>query len=244
MLSAPSLELRLLTDLALARKLRLRAIAAWLRILLAQLFRVSRDMFRNQTSSLALNENKAYWEGVRLGSVDEWIAREIAELEFFSEALTMIDWHRRRGHAIVLISGTLAPLARAIGILVTEGAEIFVKATELESNCGRWAGRVDGEAICGPAKERALMRLAAENNFDLSRSYAYANSLNDRWLLGAAGHPIAVNAAPKLAHLARKSGWRLVNWIGRARVPAIRSDAEFSDVKSGGQIFTEKSSWK
>ncbi len=34
----------------------------------------------------------------------------------------MIDWHRRRGHAIVLVSGTLAPLARAVGTLLTESA--------------------------------------------------------------------------------------------------------------------------
>ena len=59
LLSAPSLELRLLADLALARKLRLRAIVTWLQILLAQIFRASRDILINRTTSLALDENKA-----------------------------------------------------------------------------------------------------------------------------------------------------------------------------------------
>jgi HAD superfamily hydrolase (TIGR01490 family) len=244
LLPAPSLELRLLANLALARKLRLRAIVAWLRIFVPQIFRVSRDMLKSRTSPLALDENKTYWEGVKIGSVDEWIAQETAELEFFSEALTMIDWHRRRGHAIVLISGTLAPLARAVGTLLGGDTEIFVRATELELNDSQWTGNVTGEAICGPAKERALIKLAAENYFDLSRSYAYANSWNDRWLLGAVGHPIAVNPSAGLAQLARKSGWRLLNWNGRAHVPSICKSVDLSSALDREQAMTEKISWK
>jgi HAD superfamily hydrolase (TIGR01490 family) len=244
LLPAPSLELRLLADLALARKLRLRAIGTWVRILATQILRTSRASLKNRTSSLALDENKAYWQGVETRFVDEWIAREFSELEFFSEALEILDWHRRRGHAIVLMSGTLAPLARALGSLLAGDAKIFVRATELECKGGRWSGRVDGKAICGPAKERELKQMAAENNFDLSQSYAYADSWKDRWLLGAVGHPIAVNAGPKLAQLARKSGWRLLNWNGRSYMRAIRNRAEFSSVENDGQALAEKIVWK
>lgn len=244
LLPAPSLELRLLADLALARKLRLRAIIAWPRILIAQILQMTRDNLKNRTSRFALDGNKAYWEGMQIGFVDEWIARETAELEFFSEALAMIDWHRRRGHAIVLISGTLAPLARAIGNLLAGDAKIFVRATELENDGNKWTGKVAGEVVCGPTKERALTQLATENNFDLSRSYAYANSMNDRWLLGAVGHPIAVNAGPKLAQLARKSGWHIVNWNRRADVSSIPSANEFSRSGNGRQDLVEKIAWK
>jgi HAD superfamily hydrolase (TIGR01490 family) len=244
LLPAPSLELRLLADLALARKLRLRAIGAWLRILAVQSFGVTRNGRKNPMRTLALDENKAYWEGMRIGIVDAWIAREIPELEFFSDALELIDWHRRRGHAIVLISGTLAPLARAVGTLLAGDAEIFVRATKLESAGDRWTGRVIGEAICGPAKERALMQLAAENNFDLSRSYAYANSWKDLWLLRAVGRAIAVNAGPRLAQHARRCGWRLVNWSGSAVEPASRKCASTSAAENGAQVFAEKLLWK
>jgi HAD superfamily hydrolase (TIGR01490 family) len=236
LLPAPSLELRLLTDLALARKLRLRAIFTWLRILFARIFRVPRDQFKNGTSSLALDENKAYLEGAQVKFVDQWVAREIPKLDFFSEALEILDWHRRRGHAIVLISGTLTPLARAVGILLAGDSEVFVRATELESDDrGQWTGRVAGEAMCGAAKERALMRLAAENNFDLSRSYAYEDSWKDRWLLGAVEHPVAVNPGARLAQLARKSGWHLVNWNGRVNVTTTRNHA---------RILAEEIVWK
>ena len=230
LLPAPSLELRLLAHLALNGELHLRAIGKWMRSL--------------PVRSLALDENKAYLEGVKSSAAQEWIAREFTELELFSDALTMADWHRRRGHAIVLISGTLAPLARAVGTLLTGDAEIFVRATELECNVDRWSGRVKGEVVCGPAKERALIQIAAENNFDLSRSYAYADSWKDRWLLGAVGHPIVVNSAPRMARHARRCGWRLVNWDDRVCVPALREHATLSNVEIRTQDFAEKVSWK
>jgi len=224
LLPAPSLELRLLAHLALNGELQLSALGKWLRSLPAR--------------SLTMDENKAYLEGVKVSVAQEWIAREFAELELFSDAVKIVDWHRRRGHAIVLLSGTLAPLARAVGTLLAGDAEIFVSATELECNGDRWNGRVSGEAICGLAKERALIRNAAEDNFDLSRSYAYADSWKDRWLLGTVGHPIVVNSAPWTARHARRCGWRLMNWNDRVCIPALFSK------EISGQVFAEKASWK
>jgi HAD superfamily hydrolase (TIGR01490 family) len=230
LLPAPSLELRLLAHLALNGELQLRAIGKWLLSLPAR--------------SLELDGNKAYLEGVKISAAQEWIAREFAELELFSDALKIVDWHRRRGHAIVLISGTLAPLARTVGTLLAGGKEIFVIATELECNGDRWSGRVNGEAICGPAKERALIRIAAENNFDLSRSYVYADAWKDRWILGAVGHPIVVNPSPRMAQHARRHGWRLTNWNNCVCVPARRNCAELSSAEITGKLFAEKASWK
>jgi alcohol-forming fatty acyl-CoA reductase len=230
LLPAPSLELRLLAHLALNGELHLSGLGKWLRSLPAH--------------SVALDENKAYLEGVKISAAQEWTAREFAELELFSDALKIVDWHRRRGHAIVLISGTLAPLARAVGTLLAGDAEIFVRATELECNGDRWTGRVAGEAICGPAKERVLIRIAAENNFDLSRSYAYADSWKDRLLLGAVGHPVVVNSASRIARHARRCGWPLANWNDRVCVPALCKRAALSSDEVDGQVFAEKVSWK
>ncbi|HEY4839707.1 MAG TPA: HAD-IB family hydrolase [Candidatus Acidoferrales bacterium] len=230
LLPAPSLELRLLAHLALNGELHLRSISKWLRSLFA--------------SSLALDENKAYLEGVKISATQEWIAREFTELELFSDALKIVDWHRRRGHAIVLISGTLTPLARAVGTLFADNDEIFVRATKLECNGDRWSGRVNGEAICGPAKERALTRLAAKHHFDLTRSYAYADSWKDRWLLAAVGHPVVVNSAPRMARHGRRCGWRLINWNDRVCVPALRNRNTPSGAEISRKVFAEKVSWK
>ena len=239
LLPPPSLELRLVAHLALSGEMQFGAAGKWLRTLVPQILRMSRGSAEISARPFMLDENKTHLEGVRTGAVEEWIAREFAEMEFFSEALEIVDWHRRRGHAIVLISGTLAALARAVGRLLARGREIHICATEMECDGDHWTGSVGGEAICGPAKERALARLAAERHFDLSRSYAYADSFKDRWLLGAVGRPVAVNAGSRLARYARRCGWRLANWNDRVSIPAIRKGEH-----NGGRLFVEKVSWK
>jgi HAD superfamily hydrolase (TIGR01490 family) len=244
LLPPPSLELRLVAHLALHGEMQFGAVGNWLRSLVPQILRISRGSAELSARPRMSDENKTYLKGVRISAVDEWIAQEFAEVEFFSRALEIVDWHRRRGHAIVLISGTLAPLARAVGALLAGDQGIHICATELECDGNRWSGRVNGNAICGPAKEEALKRLAAEHHFDLSRSYAYADSLKDRWLLGEVGHAIAVNAGPRLAQHARKRGWRLADWNDRVCVPAIRDGERRLSAENSGRVFAEKVSWK
>jgi HAD superfamily hydrolase (TIGR01490 family) len=138
---------------------------------------------------------------------------------FFLPAIERVAWHEKQGHAIVLVSGTLEPLARgAARILEAELAAcgiataIRVCATRLEERDGKWTGRVLGEAMFGEAKARAAKRLAEEMRLDLTRCYAYGDSLHDRWLLEAVGKPAAVNPSNDLAEIARMRGWALLRW--------------------------------
>jgi HAD superfamily phosphoserine phosphatase-like hydrolase len=138
---------------------------------------------------------------------------------FFAQAIERVAWHAKQGHEIVMISGTLEPLARgaarameaelaAHGISVT----IRVFATRLEEMDGTWTGRILDEAMFGEAKARAAMRLAQKMRLDLERCYAYGDSLNDRWLMESVGRPAAVNPANDLASFARTRGWPVMNW--------------------------------
>ena len=138
---------------------------------------------------------------------------------FFAQAIETVAWHAKQGHEIVLISGTLEPLARgaarameaelaARGIAVT----IRVIATRLEERDGKFTGKVLGEAMFGKAKARAAKRLAEEMQFDLGRCYAYGDSLNDRWLIAAVGRPAAVNPSNELGRIAKKNGWLTIQW--------------------------------
>ncbi len=138
---------------------------------------------------------------------------------FFQQAIKRVVWHGKQGHEIVLISGTLEPLARAAarameaelgarGIMTT----IRVCATRLEEMDGRWTGRVLGEAMFGEAKARAAKRLAGEMRLDLGRCYAYGDSFTDRWLLAAVGRPAAVDPSKDLVNIARARGWPGLNW--------------------------------
>lgn len=138
---------------------------------------------------------------------------------FLKEALERAEWHARQGHAIVLLSGTLEPLARETrraleAVLAERGIHCAVRvcATQLEEEDGRWTGKILGEAMFGEAKERAARRIAAELKLDLRRCYAYGDSASDRWLLDAVGRPVAVNPCEELARLARMCGWTVLKW--------------------------------
>jgi phosphoserine phosphatase len=138
---------------------------------------------------------------------------------FFSQAIDRVAWHARQRHTVVLVSGTLEPLALgAARILEAELAArgiagaIRVYATRLEERDGTWTGLVLGEAMFGEAKARAAKRLAGELRLHLTRCYAYGDSLHDRWLLEAVGKPATVNPSNDLAEIARMRGWALLRW--------------------------------
>jgi HAD superfamily hydrolase (TIGR01490 family) len=148
---------------------------------------------------------------------------------FFQQAMERVAWHAGQRHEIVLVSGTLEPLARgAARILEAElaargiAAAIRVCATRLEEWDGQWTGRILGDAMFGEAKARAAKRLAEEKRLDLTRCYAYGDSMNDRWLLEAVGKPTAVNPSNDLADIARMRRWPVLNWAEKQNITQRR----------------------
>lgn len=138
---------------------------------------------------------------------------------FLAQAIEKVAWHANEGHQIVLLSGTLLPLARRAASaleaeLAARGVKVTIRvlATRLEELDGRWTGRILGPAMFGEAKARAARRRAAEMRLDLRRCYAYGDSLNDRWLLAAVGRPTAVNPSKGLGQMAKKLGWPTMEW--------------------------------
>jgi HAD superfamily hydrolase (TIGR01490 family) len=138
---------------------------------------------------------------------------------FFEEAIARVAWHAEQGHVIVIVSGTIEPLANIAAQALEAELEargivmkIFVRATRLEEARGRFTGRVLGEATFGAAKARAAERVAEEMQIDLRNSFAYGDSANDRWLLEAVGNPVAVNPSWELSRIAAQRGWSVLRW--------------------------------
>jgi HAD superfamily hydrolase (TIGR01490 family) len=210
----PSLEKRLL------RYLRWRGEIGWTdfaRCAMPMLLQMLRGVFRKDWRGFecAAAQCKAYLAGVPTAAMDawlNWLARHPVEL--IPETLRRIEWHSQQGHQIFLLSGTLQPLASALARIIP--VPVKVCATELECNNGRYTGRVRGETICGPAKARAMDRLAAKSSLDLDRSFVYGDSFADRWMLARVGHPavvqVAGNSSWRMARLARRRGWPVLRW--------------------------------
>ena len=90
--------------------------------------------------------------------------------------------------------------------------------TEAELVDGTYTGRLLGPVLHGPAKLDAVVQLASEQGFDLRRSSAYSDSVNDRPLLEGVGNPVAVNPDRHLRELAAERGWPVQDFRRRRRL--------------------------
>jgi phosphoserine phosphatase len=110
----------------------------------------------------------------------------------------------------MLVTGTLAPLARAMARHLPHGVE--VRATELEIRDGQFIGRLSDAHLSFEQKVRVMRREAARSGLDLFKSFAYGNEMSDAGMLGAVGHPAAVNPSWRLDRKARRCGWTILRW--------------------------------
>ena len=212
LIPGPSLERRFFADLRYRRTIPIGNYFLWL----AKALRLA-----PQGMQMMRHANKMYLRGVRRDGREFSDAERInrAIPRFFPAGIDQVGWHAKQGHGIVLVSGTLAPLADEMALalvvrLAVRGIEasVGVCATRLEENDGRWTGRIIGDAMFGEAKARAVRRIATEGGFDLSRCYAYGNCVNDRWMLEAVGRPAAVNPSRRMERLAGRRGWPVLQW--------------------------------
>lgn len=124
-------------------------------------------------------------------------------------AMRMLNEHRRAGHAIVFVTGSIdfliAPIADAL-----RADRCF--ATQLEQQNGLYTGFLVPPLPYGEGKRQLIDRLSHELTLDLSQCYAYGDSPGDFDLLRAVGHPTVVNPIRGMASIARQQNWPIVKW--------------------------------
>jgi phosphoserine phosphatase len=108
------------------------------------------------------------------------------------------------------------------GLLAVVGAHLgidHVLGTRLVQRNGRYVGRALPPICQGPGKLQRLQAYLAGpgEGLDLTESFAYADSLTDRPVLQAVGHPVAVYPDKELAALADLLEWPILG------VPSLNS---------------------
>jgi len=202
LLAPPSLERRFIGYLMARGEIRTANVARWA----AQ----SAKTFLGNGRGAVL-ANKYYLAGIHESVVEEWgNTITSGSLPLVVEGIDRIHWHLERGHTVVLVTGTLAPLARGIARHLPCGVE--VRATQLEVKDDRLTGRLCGAHLSYEQKARVIREEAARSDLDLSQSFAYGNEMPDAGMLKAVGHPAAVNASRRLGHEARRHGWTIYRW--------------------------------
>lgn len=118
-----------------------------------------------------------------------------------------IQKHQDLGHEIVGITATsdfiTAPIFRAFGITQ-------IIATNAEMKDGIYTGKVAGI----PCYQRGKLARLDQwlDGRHVEESWAYSDSINDRFLLEYADHAIAVNPDQRLQQLAQEKAWEIQDW--------------------------------
>lgn len=121
-------------------------------------------------------------------------------------AQKLIQQHKAHLTAIITATNRFLaePIAAAFGIE-------HLMATEPQIVDGRFTGDVVGAPCMREGKIEHLNQwLAARGQSlgDFAESWFYSDSINDLPLLERVTHPVAVDADPRLAEIARQRGWR------------------------------------
>lgn len=132
------------------------------------------------------------------------IAAEELDADVQPYARVLVAQHHEEGRRVVLATTSpfelVRPLAERVGF-------DDVVATRWSVTGEHFDGGIDGPFVWGKGKLTAVEGWAADKDVDLDESWAYTDSWFDTPLLGAVGHPVAVNPDPRLAVWAVLRRW-------------------------------------
>lgn len=157
------------------------------------------------------------WDRTVVQEAGETVAERLAD-DVLPFARLLIEQHQAQGRPVVMATTSpfdlVCPLANALGF-------DDVIATRYGERDGAYDGTVDGHFVWGPGKLAACRDWAADNDVDVSASWAYSDSVYDVPLLSAVAHPVAVNPDPRLRVVAAVRRWPSQHFDVPAGVPKV-----------------------
>jgi HAD superfamily hydrolase (TIGR01490 family) len=166
---------------------------------------------------LTSKKNKAYLSGLESARVaalaESFVAEEILP-RLYGPAVQRLQSHLRQGDTVVLLSGTLEPIAQALATVLSVE---HVRATVCAQRNGRYAALPPLVHPFGTMKLELAAQFAAEVGADLACASAYGDSRHDVTLLEAVGDPVAVLPDRPLLTMARDHRWAIIR--SRRKVP-------------------------
>jgi HAD superfamily hydrolase (TIGR01490 family) len=157
-----------------------------------------------------LSDLSAGWDVQTVRDIVADTLHHIVDPLVYDEAVSLIEEHQLAGRDVVIVSASGAEVVEPIGEML--GADAVI-ATRMEIEDGKYTGQI-GFYAYAENKASAIEELAREKGYDLSRSYAYSDSITDVHMLEIVGHPHAVNPDRELRKTAASRGWPVL-WFNR-----------------------------
>ena len=181
---------------------------------------VGADHEKMEQMRTALLQLTKGWEADRVGRIVRETLEEVIVPIVFKEALELFDEHRAAARDLWLVSSSgyeiVRPLADHLGV-----RNVIATRSRVDDD-GRFDGELEFYAY-GAHKAVALRQVAEVRGYDLSRCYAYTDSVTDLPMLNAVGHAVAVNPDRELRAAALAMGWPISDFSSpvtlRSRLP-------------------------
>ncbi len=136
-----------------------------------------------------------------------FIATKIEPL-LLSKATALLDFHRRQGDFLIVITSTMEFISRPI--VDRLGIETLI-APVLEVKQNRFTGRIVGVPSYAEGKVTRLKDWLEDTDQNLIGSYFYTDSHNDLPLLRQVDNPVAVDPDDKLRQEATANQWQIIS---------------------------------
>jgi HAD superfamily hydrolase (TIGR01490 family) len=168
---------------------------------------VGADDSKMERMRAALLELTKGWDKARVSELVRETLTELIDPIIFEEALELIEAHRLAGRRVFIVSSSaeeiVKPLAEYLGV-----PNVIATRAKVDEN-GLYTGELDFYAYAG-GKREAILAEAERTGIDLSRSYAYSDSVTDLPMLESVGHPHAVNPDKELRKVAEEREWPIL----------------------------------
>jgi HAD superfamily hydrolase (TIGR01490 family) len=145
----------------------------------------------------------AGWDVETVKAIVNDTLHNIVDPLVYDEAVSLIEEHHAAGRDVIIVSTSGSEVVEPIGEML--GADKVI-ATRMDVQDGRYTGEIRFYAYA-ENKAKAIRDLARKRGYDLTRSFAYSDSITDVHMLEAVGHPHAVNPDKELRRVARERGW-------------------------------------
>lgn len=184
------------------------------------------DAFGETMPSMALARAAAWasrgWSVADVATAAERAGERLEEC-LQPHARALLDHQREEGRLLVLATTTplhlIGPFAKRMGfddVIATR----YATSTD-RSGTERYNGRLDGGFVWARGKLKAVRAWAAERGVDLRASAAFSDSFYDLPMLGAVGHPTAVNPDLRLQAVAYLRRWPVLHLDAPPGVPKL-----------------------
>jgi HAD superfamily hydrolase (TIGR01490 family) len=145
---------------------------------------------------------------------ERFIKEKIAPL-ILPAAQALVDYHKRRGELLAIVTATNAfvtePIAKLFGI-------DHLLATRPEFKHGRYTGKFEGVPCFKHGKVLHLKEWLKDKQLTFENAVFYSDSHNDLPLLEQVGYPVAVDPDPVLGEIAKQRAWPILS-LRRAKEP-------------------------